>query len=100
MSGVHLPDGDMPSVLDEAAGLVNGDRQKSYGHPKDNHACTAALWTAYLRRCGVLKDDAEITARQVCIVNALQKCSRDAHEEKRDNLVDLAGWAANAEMVE
>lgn len=88
-----------PSILDEAARIVNGDRQQSYGHPRDNHGCTAELWTAYFRRCGLLRDDATITARQVCIANALQKCSRDANSQERDNLVDIAGFAANAEMV-
>ena len=88
------------SVLSEAARLVDGDRQTAYGHPRDNHACTAALWTAYFKRCGLLRDDAELTPRQVCIANVLQKCSRDANTPGRDNLVDLAGFAANADMVD
>lgn len=88
------------SVLAEAARLVDGDRQTAYGHPRDNHACTAELWTAYFRRCGLLRDAVEITARQVCIANVLQKCSRDANAPGRDNLVDISGFAANAEMVD
>ncbi|MEK9721898.1 MAG: DUF6378 domain-containing protein [Rhodospirillaceae bacterium] len=80
------------TVLAEADRIVNGPRQDAYGHPSVNHACTARMWSAYL--------GTEITPRQVCMLNILQKCSRDAHEPKRDNLVDVAGWAENAEMVE
>ena len=79
-----------PTVLEEAAELVDGPRRHTYGHPRDNHERTAALWSAYL---GV-----PISARQVCMLNALQKVGRDAHRPWRDNLVDLAGWARNAEM--
>lgn len=80
------------TILDKAAGLVGGDRRKTYGHPKINHGRTAAMWAAYL---GV-----PITPRQVCMMNSLQKISRDAHSPKEDNLVDIAGWALNAEMVD
>lgn len=88
------------SVLSEAARLVDGDRQTAYGHPRDNHGATAAMWTAYFARCGVLRDGAEITPRQVCIANVLQKASRDANAPSRDNLTDIAGYVANAEMAE
>lgn len=85
----HLPP---ETVLDEADRIVGTDRNQDYGHPMKNHGRTAAMWSAYL---GI-----PITARQVCLMNALQKISRDAHKAKRDNLVDLAGWARNAELCE
>jgi hypothetical protein len=34
------------------------------------------------------------------MLNALQKISRDCNAPKEDNLVDMAGWALNAEMCE
>ena len=79
------------SILKEAAEIVYGPRREDYGTPSANHGRTAALWAAYL---GV-----PITARQVCAVNILQKLSRDAHAPKRDNLVDVAGYAENADIV-
>lgn len=77
-------------ILDEAKSIVYGDRQKSYGTPLDNHTRTAEMWSAFL---GV-----PITARDVCMLNVLQKVSRDRHAPKRDNCVDGAGYFENAEM--
>jgi len=79
------------TILDEAAAIVDGARQDNYGPPALNHARTAEMWTTYL---GI-----RITPRMVCIMNALMKISRDKHKPKHDNLVDIAGWARNAEIV-
>lgn len=81
-----------PSILSEAADIVGGSRQADYGTPLANHSRTAALWSAYL---GI-----PVTARQVCMMNVLQKVSRDVHHSKRDNLVDIAGYAENANLCE
>lgn len=92
--------GPRGSVLDEAARLVHGDRQQAYGHPADNHACTAALWNAYLdRRAEALDGKGGVDAFDVTMLNILQKVSRLAHSRTRDGLVDIAGFAANADMV-
>lgn len=74
-------------VLQGALAAVEA-RGPVYGRPRDNHGRTAALWSAYL---GI-----EISARQVCFLNILQKISRDAHRRHFDNIVDIAGYAANA----
>ena len=79
------------TILEEASRVVDGERMESYGRPTENHQRTADLWSAYLGR--------RITADQVCMLNLLQKISRHAHSWKRDNLVDIAGYARNAEMV-
>jgi hypothetical protein len=87
------------NVLAEAARVVSGDRQHSYGHPRENHGCTAVMWTAYLtRKYGA--DQHALDARDVCMLNALQKISRDANRPKRDNLIDVAGYMRNAEMID
>lgn len=82
---------DRKTVALEAHALVHGARQDTYGTPQNNHGRTAALWGAYLGR--------PITARQVCMLNILQKISRDAHTPKRDNLVDIAGYAECVELL-
>ncbi|MCZ2418691.1 MAG: DUF6378 domain-containing protein [Burkholderiales bacterium] len=83
------------SILLEAHRLVHGDRGADYGHPLDNHGLTAAFWSLYVdaqKRTG-------ITARDVCWMNILQKCARDTHHPKRDNLTDTAGYAENGQMI-
>lgn len=78
------------NCLAEAAEIVDGPRRANYGHPAENHTRTAMMFTAFL---GI-----QVTPRMVCMLNALQKISRDANRPIHDNLVDLAGWARNAEM--
>lgn len=75
------------TVLDEAKRLSYGDRNHDYGTPADNHKRTAALWSDYL---GI-----RLTARDVCAFNILQKLSRERYRPKRDNLVDVCGYADN-----
>jgi hypothetical protein len=88
------------NILEEANGLIHGDRNEQYGHPLDNHSTTAAFWSIYLeaiRRRGKMELDAE----DVCFLNILQKISREATTGagKRDTVVDVAGYAGNVEMV-
>jgi hypothetical protein len=86
------------AVLEEATKVVNGARRHSYGHPLDNHGCTADLWTAFLRRkygqCPTLSPE------DVCWLNLLQKASREANRSKDDNLVDGIGYLMNIEMIQ
>jgi hypothetical protein len=85
----------MKALLDKAKDIVSGSRNKAYGNPADNHGCTARMWTAYLSR--KLGQPVAITARDVCFMNILQKCSREAHWSQMENALDVAGYAANAE---
>lgn len=80
------------SILLEAQEIIHGDRNDDYGSPLANHSKTASLWSAYL---GV-----QVTPEDVCILNILQKISRSCHKMKRDNLVDIAGYAGNIEMIQ
>jgi hypothetical protein len=78
----------LTGLLKEAGDLVAGERNESYGHPKDNHQVTAELWTTWL--------GLRVTPRDVCIMMILLKISREHHTAKRDNLVDLIGYTLNA----
>ena len=80
------------TILDEAERLTSSDRQRAYGHPKQNFAVIAGMWSHYLQ--------VEVTPRQVAMCFALAKVARDRHAPKRDNLVDLAGYARTAEMLD
>jgi hypothetical protein len=80
------------SALQEAQRLVHGDRGKAYGHPIDDYTRTGRMWGAIL---GI--DD--IDPRICCLMMAAVKISRETNAPKRDNRVDLAGYAECAQMV-
>jgi hypothetical protein len=80
------------TILQEAQRHVHGARNEDYGTPYDNHGRTAALWSVYLNRL--------VTPEDVCMLNILQKVSRGMNSITRDTLVDVAGYAANVEMVQ
>lgn len=88
---------DRESVLLEAERLVNGARRASYGHPADDYARTAALWTALLAH--KLAPGAELDAEDAIRCMVAVKLSRDVHAPKRDNRVDLAGYAGCLDLV-
>ena len=86
------------SVLAEAAEVVDGPRQSDYGHPHENHGCTAALMAAYL--CRKYGRDQRFDALDVCVFNVLQKVSQLANTpDHHDSLVDICGYVRNYEMV-
>ena len=79
------------TILQEAQRLVHGDRQADYGHPLDDFTRTAAMWSAILGY--------RVTAEQVGLCMCAVKISRECNRPKRDNLTDLAGYAATVQMV-
>lgn len=80
------------SVLDEAKGLIEGDRNNSYGPPTQDFARTAGVLNALGYRG---PDGRGLEPHDVAIVVAAVKLSRLMWTpEKRDNWVDLAGYAA------
>lgn len=72
-------------ILDEAARVTRGDRQAAYGPPDQDFRRTAAMWSA-------LKGVA-FSARDVAMFMIALKLSREIHQKKRDNAVDIAGYA-------
>lgn len=79
------------SILDEACRLVNGARKNDYGHPYDDFKRVAAMWSAILG-CTVHID-------KVALCMIALKISRECNSHKRDNLVDIAGYAECADKV-
>jgi hypothetical protein len=94
-----MKEGTMETICEEAVRLVAGARGSDYGHPLDNHSTTAELFNAYLHRKYGTFVYGLLDADDVCWFNILQKCSRDANAPKRDNLVDVAGYAENIQIV-
>ncbi|NKR32258.1 hypothetical protein GS504_15760 [Rhodococcus hoagii] len=71
------------TILDEAARIVDGSRAQDYGENSLPHV--ARVWSAYL---GV-----PVTGRMVGWMLSQMKMVRDLHKPKRDNPVDIAGYA-------
>ena len=72
------------SVLLEAEDIVNGSRDADYGDSHENLRRIAAIATAIGH---------PIDERGVCLVMMAVKLGRHLHKHKRDNLVDLCGYA-------
>ena len=75
-------------ILNDAANCVMADRNAEYGDPEDSFAMIADLWTTYLQEKVI------IAPRDVAAMMALLKIARISRSCKRDNWVDLAGYAA------
>ena len=82
------------SILLEAESLVNGDRAKAYGTPREN-------WTRIRNLCHATGRPglATVTAEDLAILMILVKVARDTASPKRDNTVDIAGYAFVLDQV-
>jgi hypothetical protein len=78
--------------LQEAQRLVYGDRGAAYGHPLDDYTKTAALWSVIL--------GTKVTPQQAILCMIAVKISRQMNKHKRDNIVDIAGYAECLNRVE
>ena len=80
---------NLGSLLDEAKQTITGERQDQYGAPEDSFGLIARYWTIYL--------GSPVSPRDVAHLMALLKLARAQGQGfKRDNYVDLAGYAAIA----
>lgn len=88
------PEYKLGDALIEANYIINGERQKAYGSPEDSFNLIADLWYRYLVARGFT--NAVLSNRDVCNLMMLMKIARDTQTQKRDNMVDIAGYAAIA----
>lgn len=79
-------------VLREAEQLITGDRNETYGTPTQNFTNIAELWNVQFAH--LLKDDAKFSAYDVALAQIHVKMARMVAQPKRDNFVDIAGYAA------
>ncbi|MGN1216731.1 MAG: DUF6378 domain-containing protein [Phocaeicola sp.] len=76
---------DKQSILDDAKTIIEGSRQSDYGDPVESFekiAKTASMITG--------KD---LSPNECCAVLMAVKIVRESYRHKRDNLVDLCGYA-------
>lgn len=78
-------------VLNEAAELINGDRNNQYGPPGQDFARTAGI----LNALGYKSPNGPIMPHDVALMMNAVKMSRLVWSpQKRDSWVDFAGYAA------
>lgn len=83
----------MTSILQDAQKLIHGERNKDYGHPRENFANTAALWSAYT---GFPFDEKDVANMMILVKLSRVRPSQPYH---RDSYTDIAGYAGTAERV-
>lgn len=84
-------------ILEAAGKCVAGDRDEEYGEPEDSFDLIAQLWGPYIRAACVSPGaNVGIREQDVAILMGLLKIARAAVNDKPDNFVDLAGYAACA----
>lgn len=87
------------SILDEAQGIIWGDREKTYGEPDVNLKRIAGMWNAYMSAKAQSKGTT-IEPEDVCWMMVMLKASRQMNTPKRDNLVDAAGYIGLIERIQ
>lgn len=85
------------SILEEAQRLVHGNRGHNYGPPSRDFSRTALIWDAlfgHRMRYGERFKPEDIGLAMIAV-----KMSREVNRPKRDNRVDIAGYAETVDMV-
>lgn len=85
------------SLLDTAKRLTSRDRQKNYGHPKDNFKRIADLWNSYL--INRKNPESPISIEDIAWMMVLLKIARDLNKPTKDNLVDTIGYTRTLAMI-
>lgn len=73
------------SILAEAEEIVNGSRQSDYGDAKESFSRIATIASVMTGK--------ELSPDDCCAVMMAVKLVRESFKHKRDNLVDLCGYA-------
>lgn len=85
-SKCDVPPTPPASVLTEAASLISGERRDSYGTVEESFARVARTWSDILK--------CDVTPQKVALCMIALKLHREANSSKRDNRVDICGYAA------
>lgn len=83
---VHdLNKGNKQSILDEAKTIVEGSRLSDYGDPVESFERIAKIASMITGK--------DLSPKECCAVLMAVKMVREGYRHKRDNLVDLCGYA-------
>lgn len=88
------------TICQEADRLVSHDRGNDYVHPLEDFSRTGSLWAPILSDWAKMTDgDEPISPELVGLCMIALKISREINRPKRDNRVDIAGYAKCLEMI-
>lgn len=73
------------SILAEAEDIVNGSRQSDYGDARESFSRIATIASVMTGK--------ELSPKECCAVLMAVKIVRESFKHKRDNLIDLCGYA-------
>jgi hypothetical protein len=79
------------NILQEAEQAIYSDRAADYGTVTSNFNTIAELWSTVLKT--------PVTPEQVGLCMIQVKVAREMYKQKRDNLVDIAGYAGCLEKL-
>lgn len=94
-----MPTVSKDSVLYQASQIAgaNAERARDYGHPLVNHQRIADIWNIQIKEN--LKTNTPLSAYQIALMMIGLKLAREINTPKRDNLVDIAGYAECAGCI-
>ena len=79
------------SIFAEADRIINNDRRQEYGSVSESFSNIALMWSGIL--------DIKVSPKQVALCMITLKIQREKHLHKRDNLVDICGYAGLIEHL-
>jgi hypothetical protein len=88
------PKPERVQILNEAAGLIVGQRQEDYGTPEENFQRMADYANIHFKKN--LENNIPISARQTAEYMILLKMARTINSPTRDSYVDIGGYAGIA----
>jgi hypothetical protein len=80
------------TILEEAAEIVAGARHQDYRHARESFAKIATIATVLTGK--------DLSPQDCCKVLMAVKLTRESFQHKRDNLVDLCGYAHLLQEIE
>ena len=78
-------------ILDEAAAIVNGEKQQQYGHPSVHFARVAAGWETIFA-------DGVFDEERIALAMVWFKMCRQLQTNKQDNIIDAIGYLLTVDM--
>lgn len=82
------------NILNDAAGLIVGQRQEDYGTPEENFERIAGYFNIHFKKN--LENNIPATPRQMAEFMVLLKMARTINSPTRDSYVDIGGYAGIA----